>query len=100
MLVDILGAAFAIGSLLFVNIPDVPRTGERPHPVEDFKQGFATLFANKPLMAAALPLVLSTMVYMPLGALYPLLVRVHFRAARGTTASWSCSFPRGWWFRR
>ncbi|MDL2252764.1 MFS transporter [Ruminococcaceae bacterium OttesenSCG-928-I18] len=78
MLVDILGAAFAIVCLLFVAIPDIPQTAEKPDFRSDFKQGFATMRKNKPLMAALLPLILATVVYMPLGALFPLLVRTHF----------------------
>lgn len=78
MLVDILGAAFAIVCLLFITIPDIPKTAEKPDFRSDFKQGFAAMRENKPLMAALLPLILATVVYMPLGALFPLLVRTHF----------------------
>lgn len=78
MLVDILGAAFAIVCLLFVRIPDIPRTGEKPDFRADFRLGIAAIRQNKPLMAALPPLVLATIIYMPLGALFPLLVRTHF----------------------
>ncbi|HBT64957.1 MAG TPA: hypothetical protein DEB10_09900 [Ruminococcaceae bacterium] len=78
MLVDILGAAFAIACLLFVRIPDIPRTAEKPDFRTDFKQGFAAMRQNRPLMAALPSLVLATILYMPLGALFPLLVRTHF----------------------
>jgi DHA3 family macrolide efflux protein-like MFS transporter len=78
MLVDILGAAFAIGSLLFVTIPDLPRSAEKAHVLQDLKQGFLAIRKNRPLVKITLPMVLATLVYMPLGALYPLLVRVHF----------------------
>lgn len=78
MLVDIAGAAFAIGCLLFVVIPDIPQTNETPDMLSDMKQGFRAMQANKPLMAVFFPLVLMTILYMPLGALFPLLVRSHF----------------------
>ncbi len=78
MLVDIFGAAFAILCLLFVTIPDVPQTAGKPDFRADFRQGFAAMRENKPLMAALLPLILATIIYMPLGALFPLLVRIHF----------------------
>ncbi|MEM5769580.1 MAG: MFS transporter, partial [Bacillota bacterium] len=78
MLVDIFGAVFAIVCLLFVSIPDIPQTSQKPDFRADFRQGFAAMRENKPLMAALLPLILSTIIYMPLGALFPLLVRTHF----------------------
>ena len=78
MLVDILGAAFAIISLLFVAIPDLPTTMEKPRILDDFKDGFRAMRDNRPLMAVLPSMVLAVLVYMPLGALYPLLVRAHF----------------------
>lgn len=42
------------------------------------KQGFGAMRANKPLMAMFIPMVLVNVLYMPLGALFPLLVRTHF----------------------
>lgn len=78
MLVDILGAMFAIVCLLFVKIPDVPRTGEKARVWSDMKQGFTAMRANKPLMAVFFPLLVMSLLYMPLGSLFPLLVRSHF----------------------
>ena len=78
MLVDILGAVFAIVCLLFVAIPDISKSGGEVHMLSDMKQGFAAMRANKPLMAVFIPMVMMSILYMPLGALFPLLVRVHF----------------------
>ncbi|MEA5015197.1 MAG: MFS transporter [Candidatus Limiplasma sp.] len=78
MLVDILGAAFAILCLLFVMIPDIPQTGEKAHVLSDIRQGLAAMRANKPLMAIFFPMLAMSVLYMPLGALFPLLVRSHF----------------------
>ncbi len=78
MLVDILGAAFAIVCLLFVIIPDIPQTNAKMDVFSDMKQGFISMKANKPLMAVFFPMLLMTILYMPLGALFPLLVRIHF----------------------
>ncbi len=78
MLVDILGAAFAIACLLFVRIPDVPQATEKLHMLSDMKLGFGAMKANKPLMAVFFPMVLMNILYMPLGSLYPLLVRTHY----------------------
>lgn len=78
MIVDILGAAFAIVCLLFVNIPDIPQTNEKMSVFFDMKQGFIAMKANKPLVAVFFPMILMTILYMPLGTLSPLLVRSHF----------------------
>jgi len=78
MLVDILGAAFAIVCLLFIIIPDIPQTNAKMNVFSDMKQGFISMKANKPLMAVFFPMLLMTILYMPLGALFPLLVRIHF----------------------
>lgn len=78
MLVDILGAVFAIICLLFVSIPDVPQANEKLHVLSDMKLGFRAMRANNPLMAVFIPIMLMSILYMPLGSLFPLLVRTHF----------------------
>lgn len=78
MLVDIFGALFAITCLLFVEIPDISSRSDKVHLLSDMKEGFSTMRKNKPLIAAFGPMMLMTILYMPLGALFPLLVRTHF----------------------
>ena len=43
MIVDILGAAFAIVCLLFVIIPDIPQTNEKMSVLSDMKRGFIAM---------------------------------------------------------
>lgn len=78
MLVDILGAVFAISCLLAVTIPDVPYSTEKLRLMEDIKSGFAAMGRNRPLMSAFFPIIAATILYMPLGSLFPLLVRTHY----------------------
>ncbi len=78
MLVDIFGAAFAIVCLFFVKIPDVPQSAEKPNFREDFSQGIVAMKENKPLMAVLPSYLLATIIYMPLGALFPLFVNTYF----------------------
>jgi DHA3 family macrolide efflux protein-like MFS transporter len=78
MLVDIFGAIFAIVCLLFVKIPDVPQSAEKPNFHEDFRQGISAMKKNKPLMAVLPSYLLATIIYMPLGALFPLFVYNYF----------------------
>lgn len=78
MLVDIIGAVFAIGCLLTVAIPDIPQSAGKVHILEDVKKGLAAMWSNKPLRAAFFPIIFASILYMPLGSLFPLLVRVHY----------------------
>ena len=78
MLVDIFGAVFAIICLMFVKIPNISQPPEKVHLLADIKLGFAALMENKPLVAIFPAMVLANIAFMPLGALYPLLIRVHF----------------------
>lgn len=78
MLVDIAGAAFAIGCLLTVTIPDIPQSAGKVHLLDDVKKGLTAMWNNKPLRAAFFPIIFASILYMPLGSLFPLLVRVHY----------------------
>lgn len=78
MLVDILGAVFAIICLCFVKIPDIVHGTEKPRLMEDMKQGIRAMRNNRPLMAVFPAMLLCNIIYMPLGSLFPLLVYSHF----------------------
>lgn len=78
MLVDILGAAMAIITFLFVKIPDIKGSKRELHFIEDMKQGIKAIGNNRPLRALTLPIILTTIAYVPLSSLFPLLIRVHF----------------------
>ncbi len=78
MLVDLLGAAFAISALLLVKFPKAPEQSVKLHLFEDLRQGFHAMRSNKPLMAVTIPVLAACIVYMPLGSLLPLLIRGHY----------------------
>lgn len=79
MLVDIAGAAFAILCLLAVSLPDVPGSGGTVRLWADTRQGFLAMRENRALMAAFWPIVATSLLYISLSALFPLLVRLHYR---------------------
>lgn len=95
MLIDIFGAIFAIVCLLFVSIPDIPQSGQKPHLFSDMKQGYSALRANRPLMAILPSLIVMTILYMPLGSLFPLLIRVHFGGSAWHTSAAEFVFAGG-----
>ena len=95
MLVDIFGAVAAIVCLLFVRIPDVPESGQKLRFLSDMKQGFSAMRANKPLMAIFPSMVVMTILYMPLGSLFPLLILVHFGGTAWHTGAATFVFAGG-----
>ena len=95
MLVDIAGAAFAIVCLLMTAIPEIPQQGQPPHLRADLRQGFRAMRENKPLMAAFFPILAASILYMPLGALFPLLVRTHYQGGAWHNAVVECVFSGG-----
>lgn len=78
VLIDIFGMICAITCLLFIKIPDIPKSGEKVSIIADMKQGFHAMRENKPLMSIFPFLLIMMFLFMPLGSLFPLLVRVHF----------------------
>lgn len=95
MLVDIGGAVLAILCLLTVRLPDVQAHGERVHIFSDAKQGFLAMKKNRPLMAAFAPVVCSSLFYVSLSSLFPLLVRVHYMGDAGHNAAVEFIFSAG-----
>lgn len=78
MLVDIFGALFAIFCLLFIKIPDIVQTTEKFNVFSNIKSGFIATKENKPLVAVFFPMIFMNIFFMPLGSLFPLLVKSHF----------------------
>jgi DHA3 family macrolide efflux protein-like MFS transporter len=95
MLVDIAGAIIAIGFLFTVSIPDIPRSAEKVHILADAKQGFLAMRGNRPLMAAFFPIVLTSLLYQSVGALYPLLIRIHYAGEAWHNAMAEFTFSGG-----
>ena len=95
MLVDIIGAVLAIVCLLTISLPDIPGGGGKVHLLSDVKQGFLAMKENKPLMAVFIPVIFACMLYMPLGSLFPLLVRVHYMGGAGHNAVVEFIFSAG-----
>lgn len=79
MLVDIIGALIAVGALTLVTIPDpqVDPAGRQPV-IKEMRDGLLEIQQNKPLTLITIPILLICLIYIPLSALYPLLVNQHF----------------------
>ncbi len=79
MAVDILGAALAIAILSTIRFGAAGRKdGSRPNLVAEMKSAVATIASDKALVLASIPVFATSVVFMPLGSLLPLMVLEHF----------------------
>lgn len=79
--VDILGAALAVWALSGLRFGSVPQSGRSlsfRSLLEDMRYAFRLIAANKGVVAASLPVLLTSFLFMPLGSLIPLMVKEHF----------------------
>lgn len=79
MLIDVLGAMIAVTILSFVKIP----RSNRPEHVklsfmQDLKQGFYAFRSNKALLRLSIPMLIATIIFVPIGTLLPLMVKGFF----------------------
>ena len=80
MLIDISGAILAVLALSTVRVPShAGQTVTRSGILNEMKEGFQTIKDNKALVRATIPVFLTSMVFMPLGSLLPLMVSQYFR---------------------
>lgn len=78
MLIDVLGAFMAISTLLTVKFPKHNRKGSRTPVLNDIKQGLQAIKTNKVLLRLSVPMLLATIIFVPIGTLLPLMVKTFF----------------------
>lgn len=83
ILLDVLGAIFGIGLLLFVRIPQTQALGERVHLLTDTKLGFSLLIKNKGLWYITLLGSAFTSIITPAFSMYPLMTMDYFQGTVG-----------------
>jgi len=79
MFVDIIGASLAVLTLSSVKLAKhkVSSQGKLTI-IQDMKLGLKAIKANKALVRVSIPVLLSTIVFVPLGTLLPLMVKLYF----------------------
>lgn len=79
MLVDVFGATIAVTILSFVKIPK-PILNQRIKMsfMQDMKQGINAFRSNKALLRLSIPMLISTVIFVPIGTLLPLMVKGYF----------------------
>lgn len=78
MLLDVLGAFMGVMALSSIKIPKHTLVTTKLNIISDIKQGIRALKSNKGLMRASIAILLSTIVFVPLGTLLPLTVKTFF----------------------
>ncbi|MDF2615170.1 MAG: hypothetical protein K0S71_2956 [Clostridia bacterium] len=79
MLVDIIGAGLAVLTLSTVKFTKhMVTSNSKLNVIEDMKEGIKAIKANEALMRVSIPMLLSTIVFVPLGTLLPLMVKTYF----------------------
>jgi len=79
ILVDVLGAIFAVITLSFVKIPKYAvNKRNKPSFIKDMKQGISTIKSNNALLRLSIPMLISTIIFVPIGTLLPLMVKEYF----------------------
>ena len=80
LMLDIVGALFAAGALLFVIIPNPEKSKEvkAPHVFREMKEGLAEIGKDRGLAWLFLFSVIATFFIMPVAVLFPLMTLNHF----------------------
>lgn len=79
MLLDVVGAAIACTSLLFVTIPNPKKKEDKvPNVWVEIKEGVGHMFADKGLSYLLVCVIIVTFFMVPIGTLFPLMTLNHF----------------------
>lgn len=80
ILLDVIGAIMAVTSLLFVKIPNVKSmSNEKPRVFHEMMEGLKDIKANKLLFTLTIYIAIVIIIYMPVGALFPLMTNNYFK---------------------
>ncbi len=97
MLLDVAGAVTAVAILAFIRLPELTEEEKSPrtHVLGEMKAGAKVLLANHPLVAVTYSVLLCTLIYVPLGSLYPLMTSEHFQGTAGQASVVEFVFAAG-----
>jgi DHA3 family macrolide efflux protein-like MFS transporter len=82
MLIDVFGAAIAVTILSFTKIPKATiNHRDKTSFIHDLKQGVDAFRSNKALLRLSIPMLISTIIFVPIGTLLPLMVKGYFNGS-------------------
>ena len=96
LLMDVIGALAAVVTLSLVHIPDPEASGTTGLGVlRDIGAAGRELVGNRPLMRVTLPVLVTVLAYLPVGALFPLMVLGHFGGSAWHASAVEFTFAGG-----
>ncbi|WP_192929837.1 MFS transporter [Alkaliphilus serpentinus] len=78
MLLDVIGAFMAVLTLAGISVPTSKSKSEHPPILKDIKEGFQAFRSNKVLIRLALPMLITTIIFVPIGTFFPIMVQSFF----------------------
>lgn len=78
MLIDLVGAFMAILTLLTVSFPKQIKVHTKKSILSDLQEGFSAVKSNKVLLRLSIPMLIATIIFVPIGTLLPLMVKAFF----------------------
>ena len=82
MLIDVFGAAIAVTILSFTKIPkSTMNHRDKMRFLQDMKQGIDAFRSNKALLRLSIPMLITTIIFVPIGTLLPLMVKGYFNGS-------------------
>jgi DHA3 family macrolide efflux protein-like MFS transporter len=96
LLVDVAGALIALSTVAtarFGESQSAPRTGASLW--DDWRQGYDAFRHNRPLARLAIPMLISTITFVPIGSLLPLLIKTHFNGTAWQSGLVQTAFSTG-----
>lgn len=82
MLIDVFGAAIAVTILSLTKIPKSTMNHQnKMRFMQDMKQGINAIRSNKALLRLSIPMLISTIIFVPIGTLLPLMVKGYFNGS-------------------
>lgn len=95
ILLDVFGAFFAITILQLVKVVDKPREKHEYHYIQEFKDGFKLIRADKAIMILIIVSGLYSIIYSPIGTLFPFIAIEHFKVGVQGSAIVETTFAIG-----
>ncbi|MDL2318731.1 MFS transporter [Eubacteriales bacterium OttesenSCG-928-A19] len=97
ILIDIIGAAFAMSMLAFIKLPTLPKTirTERQRFLPEFKAGLVALRDAKGMTLLMAACAVYSIIYSPIGTMFPLVSMSHFGAGVKGSAVVETAFAVG-----
>ena len=96
LLVDVIGALIAIGTVASARFGESARPPSTATSVwADWRAGYAAFRQNLPLARLAIPMLIATITFMPIGSLLPLLVKNYFNGTAWQSGLVQTAFSTG-----